>query len=306
MTMARAVAVAALAALLLAGCLGGSGDGGGQPGPTPTPTASQSTSDTGTPAPPPEPVQTLDLLLSFGFVDCDGFSVQVERPLADVQALLPDGFTAAPPPGAPSGVGYGAVVVDLLRCGNLTTPSVSVPSTYVGLETTYVQRPTGRVPQAPDAPVQEYLFRMLAGQDVLAALWPAAGYDTYSGPANVTLLMDAPARSGFGSVLPDYFLTASGGQADPLGGGRTQPFARYTLLDDGSILLWTGAYDLPAVAAGPGSAEVADDDPFAGFATPPTPGIPGTPIQSRPTLAGIARHVDGGSVTGQDLRRLFP
>ena len=303
---------AALATLLvltvLAGCLGG--DEGPEPGPTPTPTGSPSSTTSTTSSPPPPPIQTLDLLLAFDFAGCQGLSVQQERPLADVQALLPEGFTAAPPPDAPSGVGYGALAIDLYRCASLDTPAVSVPSTYVGLEYTYVARPVGHVPQAPDAPVQEYLFRMLAGDDVLALLWPAAGYDTYNGTANVTVLVQedpVPARQSTARVDPDYFLVAPGAGLDAAGGSRSQAFARYTQLGDGSILLWTGTYGLPAAASGPATVEVADDDPFIAYATPATPQVPGLPpLPSRPTWAGVARHVDDGAVRGQDLRRIFP
>jgi len=303
----RAAAAALLLLAVLAGCLGGGHDGTG-PSPTPSPTATATSSSTTTSTPPPAPVQTLDLLLSFGFVGCTGIRFEHQRPLADVQALLPPGFVAARPPDAPSGEDYGLLAFDLYRCGNLTTPSVSVPQTFIGLETTYIQRPTETLPQAPDAPLQEYLFRMLAGQDVLAQLWPAAGYDTYAGDANYTVLTDegSPARTSFGGVSPDYFLTANGAGLDALGGGRMQAFARYTVLGDGSILLWTGTYDLPSVASGPGSLEVADDDPFARYATPATPEVPGTPVQSRPSMPGVSRQVADGDVTGQDLRRLFP
>lgn len=310
MTALRAAAVALLTLLLAAGCLGG-GDGG-DPRPSPSPTSSASggptSSSTTSSAPPPGPVQTLDLLLSFAFVGCEGLAVQVNRPLGDVQALLPDGFAAAPAPDAPSGAPFGALVVELLRCGSLSTPTASVPDTYIGLEWAYIQRPADRVPQAPDAPVQQYLFRMLAGEDVLAQLWPAAGYDTHAGAANYTVLVEDPPQSrvSFGSVGADYLVTASGGQLDAAAGSRTQAFARYTVLGDGSILLWTGTDALPVVAAGPGSAEVADDDPFVRYATPVTPGIPGTPVQSRPTLTGVGRQVADGDVAGQDLRRLFP
>lgn len=302
---------AALATLLvltvLAGCLGD--DGSSPAGPSPTTSPPSSTTST-TSSPPPPPVQTLDLLLAFDFTGCQGLSVQQERPLADVQALLPDGFVAAPPPDAPSGVDYGALAIDLYQCASLDTPAVSVPSTYVGLEYTYIERPAGHVPQAPDAPVQEYLFRMLAGDDVLALLWPAAGYDTYNGSANVTLLVredPVPARQSTARVDPDYFLVASGAGLDAAGGSRTQAFARYTQLGDRSILLWTGTYGLAAVASGPGTVEVADDDPFVAYATPATPQVPGLPpLPSRPTWGGLARHVDDGAVRGQDLRRVFP
>lgn len=308
------LAIAILLAAGLAGCLGGSGDE--RPDPTPTPTGTGSSSSTTTGAPPP--LQVLDLLLAFEFTECSGIRVRHERPIEDVQALLPEGFTAVPAPDASTpNPAIGVLAVDLFLCGNLTTAAVTVPQTYLGLVYTYIDRPTGRLAGAPEAAVHEYVFRLLAGTDVLATLWPAAGYSTYSGDANVTVgppfgsdplvdplppPPDPLARFGQASVTSGddlgagYFLVATGMELAPLGSARTQTFARYTLhvAGDASVLVWTGTYELPTAATGPGSVEVASDDPFAVYA----------PAEAQ-ALAGLASQYDAGAIRGQDLRRVF-
>lgn len=305
--MTRLAALAILA-LLVAGCNGGDGGGAGTSPPTSTSATGTSTSGTGTPV--PTAVQNLDLLLTFSFEHCEGIGFQHTRALDDVQALLPDGFVAAPPPDAPStapGAEVGVLALDLYHCGNLTTSAKAVPDTYVGWLYTYIQRPTDRVPQAPDAPVQEYVFRMLAGTDILATLWPAAGYDTFSGQANMSavsvtdgLPLPAPTRQGSIGETRDpqgesYLVTATGAGLAALEQPRTQAFARYNVIAaDGSVLLWTGTYDLPSVATGPGSLLMPPGDPFERFAPP-----------GKNTLAGVAHQVEDGGVKAQDLRRIF-
>ena len=296
-----ALAVLPLLAAGMAGCLGGgSGDGDGRGNTTPTTTGpatgsgTSSTSGTSTGPSPSPPV--LPLLSSFAFTACSGLQVVQQQPLADVQALLPAGFTARPAPGS-AGSATGALAIDLFACGNLTTPTAAVPSTYFGMLYTYVERPVDRVPGAPDGALQEYAFRILAGEDVLAVLWPAAGYDTYNGSARVQVgpvaEPDLGVRAGSAEVGEDYTLVASG--LAGVGGGRTESFARYTVLADGSVLVWTGTYAFPAAAGGAGTFEVDEEGPFAEFGAPP----------DRPFLRGEAHQYDAGDVLAQDLRRVF-
>ncbi len=278
----------------LAGCIGGGGGPKTTPSTTPSPTT---TSTTTTTAPPSAPPPVIDLLLGFALTDCAGIAVQHARPLEDIQALLPDGFAAAPAPG--SADPRGVVTVLLYACGNFTVADTVVPDTYFGAVSTFIARPDERVPGAPQTEVQEYLFRVLAGEDVLAVLWRAAGYDTYNASASVAvtgagLPFDPGARTG-SADLGDYQVLADGGQVPGLPGPITGPFTRYSALGDGSVLVWTGTYDLGAAAIGSGVARLAGDDPVASLGLGP----------GRPAVSGTAQLHDAGAFLAQDLRRVF-
>lgn len=287
---ARSVlAAATMLAVLLAGCSGDEGS----PGPDPSGSATPSPmSSTGPDDPVPPPAFVVDLLPDFAFEACRGLSVQARWPIEQVQALLPEGFTAAP-----FGIeGAGLIGLDLHVCGNLTTPSARVGAIAFGQVYTYVERPVDRLMEAPEADVQEYAFRLLAGDDIGARLWPAAGYDTRNGTANVSisplgggLPLDPGVRLGDGTVA-GYHILASGSPATPLSFPRT--FARYTALSDGSVLVWTGAYDSPTGVDGQGSFDVPADDPFAAF-------------ELANNVPGAARLLESLAVVDQDLRRFF-
>jgi hypothetical protein len=292
-----AVAGIVLAALL-AGCLGDSGgDGSGGSATTSTTTGPGAASSSSTTMPPAGAGPfVVDLLLDFAFEGCRGVSVVSSlAPIEDVQALLPDGFTAAASD-VPGG-NAASVAVDLLACANLTVAGQTrLQDTYYGQVYTFIERPAERVPDAPDAPIQEYVFRTLAGEDVLAALWPAAGYDTRSGPAHLDLTspgvglpVDPGLRMADGAA-GDYALTANGNLLAPssVSGG----FARYTALADGSVLVWTGSHALDGAFRGQGSADVADDDALARF-------------EAAGGLQGEAFLWADGALRGMDLRRVF-
>jgi hypothetical protein len=282
----------ALLLLLLAGCL----HAPAQPSPSTSASASSTTGvSVPTPMPTPSGPPVVDLLTGFSLGPCRGISVQATEPQSRVQALLPSGFTAAQQPSG--GVGSAIVGLDLYACGNLTTSGVSIPDTVYGQVYALVDRPEQRVPGAPEAAVQEYVFRVLAGKDVLAALWPAAGYDTRNGTASVSVdppvggAPDVGVRSGDGMVGSDYYVMAQGGPpALPQPSPRT--FVRYTALADGSVLVWTGTYDFPGGTSGPGVFQVAADDALAGFA-------------AGKYVPGQARLWGTGTMQGMDLRRIF-
>lgn len=287
--------VAALMVLSVAGCLGGPDPQDPAPTSSSAPPSPPAPSPTGGPSSPP---LVLDLLSDFAFEDCSGISVQSLQARDAVQALLPDGFDVAPPPWSQND-GAAIVGLDLYACGNLTTPNVRLASPVYGQAYTYVLRPEARVAGAPEAEVHEYVFRVLAGDGVLAQLWPAAGYDTRNGTGHVAvnplgagLPVDLPQRIGNGSVGADYALRATG-TAGVLPIAATRSFARYTELEDGSVLVWTGAYSLPRPYDGQGVFDVADDDPFVGFEQAGS--VPGT----------VARLYDEGSLLDMDLRRFF-
>jgi len=281
---------AAVAVVLLAGCLQGAphAPGPGTDTHSGAPSSSSAPPLVAVPAPP-----VVDLLLGFALEGCHGLSILSPQPLDQVQALLPAGFHAAAPFGAP---GLGAVGIDLYACGNLTTATARLPVSVYGQLAIPIERPAARVPQAPEAASQEYVVRVLAGTDVLAALWPAAGYDTRNGSAQVHVgplaggAPDPGLRAGNGSVGPDYYALATGSMG-PASVPNPDTFARYTALADGSVLVWTGRYEFSPPAGGQGVFEVAPDDRFAAF--------------GHPELAGLARLFDDGAMTGMDLRRVF-
>lgn len=281
-----------LAPAVLAGCLGSGGGDGGEPASS---TGPSSSSPTPSPTDSPLPQSlVVDLLPDFSFAPCRGISVQASRPEDQVQALLPEGFTAAPAFGSD---GLAVVGLDLYACGNLTTPNAQIPDVVFGQVYTHILQPAERVPGAPEASVHEYTFRLLSRPDVLARLWPAAGYDTRNGTADVSIgvpgnaPVDLGLRVGNGSVGPEYSLLAEGSSPlVPVPASGT--FARYTELADGSVLVWTGAYDLPSLTSGPGTFDVAGDDPLAGF-------------EAADGIAGLARLYESGGMVEQDLRRFF-
>jgi hypothetical protein len=279
-------------AVASAGCAG-PGPGGDEA--PPSSSSSGSDSMTATPSPPSPTV--VDLLPDFALGPCAAVSVRSAQPLDRVQALLPPGFAAAPFGTEETGM----AAVDLYACGNLTTPTARVPGTVYGQVYTLVQRPEVAGVPAPEGALHEYVFRVLAGEDVLASLWPSAGYDTRAGPASVAVdalpgvPLEAGARTGTGSVGADYAALAQGhAGAPPLPlPAWSGPFARYTMLADGSVLLWTGAYDVPRPFQGQGSFSVAGDDPFAGF-------------EAAERVPGAAWVSESATMAGLRLQRVFP
>lgn len=286
-----AVALVAFAVALAAAAAGCAGPGGRDPEPTSSSTSSSGSPITPTPSPPAPSV--VRLLPDFALGPCVAVSVQSAQPLDAIQALLPEGFTAAPFGTQDTGL----AALDAYACGNLTTPTVRIADVVYGQIYTHVQRPD--VPGAPEGGVHEYVFRVLAGQDVLAAMWPAAGYETRNGTAAVSvdalpgLPVDSGARTGSASVGDQYRALADGQAALPAAQPWSGPFARYTRLEDGSVLLWTGTYEVPAAFTGQGVFSVAGDDPFA-------------PFEAADNVAGSARLAESASMVGLDLRRVFP
>ena len=283
----RLLLAAFLLALPLAGCFGG--DGGD--GPT---TTAPSSSPTGPapPRPPPGPVR-LPLLLDFDFNGCTGLSVLQPQPLPDIQSLLPEPFVAAPFT-LVEGVAEdrGVLAVDMFLCAELATPGTRLPATYYGQLYTFVERPAELVPDAPEG-AQEYVFRLLAGEDVLALVWPAAGYDTHNGSASLSVMGDpAPARAAqamMGSYQADAAVVDSPASTLAI----ETPFARYTRLADGSLLYWNGTYAFPAGWLGLGDYTVPDDDLFAPFRSPAG------------NLGGMALVYPGGRMEDNRLVRII-
>ena len=281
-----------LLAATLGGCLGG--DGGDRDGDASSSSSSQGAapSSSAPPIPPPPGPPVVDLLRGFSFQGCTGLSLQQTVDRAALQALLPTGFRAAAGLGGDS---RGTIAIDLLRCGNLTAANAVVPDTYYGQVYALIEPPADRVPGASGSGRSEYVMRTLASEDVLAALWPAAGYDTRSGPATMTI--EGPAglplqQRGANASIDGYAATGTGNTlvSSPVTGA----FARYTALNDGSVLVWTGTYAFPGGYTGSASFQIPADDPFGQFQR-----VPGQGLQD------LALFYEGGAMEAMDLRRVF-
>lgn len=288
----KAAAIAVVVLAVLAGCFGGDGDG---TTPTTSTTTTTSRSTTTSSSPPIPPATVVDLLVHFNLDGCRGVTALALQRLEEIQPLLPPDFVAAPfsLTGTDGDSAFGALAIDLFFCSSLTTPNARVDNTVYGQVYTFVEKP--EIQGAIDG-TQEYVFRMLAGGDVLALLWPAAGYDTYNATATieVTPLDPLPARVAR-ATLGNYTFAGQGqdNPASPL--SITGPFARYTRHADRSTLVWTGNYSFPVTFPGAGVFGVPPDDPFA----PRT--IPGTG-----NLAGPFVIYDTGAMLDSTLRRVFP
>src|SRR5688572_2653215 len=263
--------------LAFAGCFGGDGGGDGDDGSGPGPDGGGN--GTAPPPPPPDVGQptAIDLLLGFDLNGCEGLSILSDQDASEVQELLPDGFAPSPNP-VTQQEGSAVLAIDLLVCGELATPSSNVTDTVYGQLYTFIERPTGVFPSAPDVPANEYVFRTLGGDDILPILWATAGYDSYNGTvgyspgpgAGVGLYSQ---RFQVGEYLASAQSSSLAGTALPI--PITGGFARYTMLADGSLLHWTGTYAFPDAYGGTGAFSVAADDPFRPFGNPATQELAG-------------------------------
>lgn len=283
-----------LLVLALAGCFGGSSDNSGTATSTSTTTTSSTKTSTG---PVPLPSPQIDLLLNFELAPCTGIHFQTFQPVADVQALLPAGYEAQVTSRIPGG--YGVLAVDFYSCQNLTTPYAQVPKTFYGQVYTLVKAPAGNPFATPEAQIHEYVFRVLAAEDILAILWQAAGYDVYNGTFTVVAdpyVAVPPLNALYGgqaSVGAGYFVQASGQPAGVNAPASKATFARYTVLEGNSTLVWTGRYDLGTPHEGEGFAQLPATDPFYRF-RPPGGSFP-----------GFTRIQESGGMFEMDLRRVF-
>ncbi len=301
-----ALALALVLATALAGCGddppapqtggsgGGSGGSGGSGGGPTTP---------GPVTPPSGPTGPFEVTLlgSFEMTGCSGLAVAQATNRSAVQALLPEGYEAQPLPdpvtGEPSD--FAALVVDIFHCDNFTIPTAAIPNTWFGHVYTFIEYPETLTQAEDHGGTHEYQFRVFAGNDTLALLWPAAGYDTHSGSAEADLAGPLPGAglpgllAATSASLGDYRFDANLAQsADDRG---EQVFSRYTRLADNSTLIWTGVEHLPVTHTGAGQVALATDDPFAGHGA-----------VDAGTLAGPTVLIDGGSYLGQRLVRVIP
>jgi hypothetical protein len=182
--------------------------------------------------------------------------------------------------------------VDLYECGTFQAGTASFSDVWFGHAFTYVEAPTGRYPDRDlTADHHEYLFQVIGGEDILAMLWPVAGYDTHNGTTTLTVI-PLPLVGSATLTAGDYALRAQGAEAPFSVAGS---FARYTVLADGSTLLWSGAEDLAATHFGLGSANVPAGSPFDGLG----------PVAGTDTLRGDAFLSAQAGFTEQHLVRLL-
>lgn len=284
----KTIAVALLTvSLALAGCFGGGGDDDPDPSPTGTGTGTPTASPSPTPR---DPVTQVLLLQDFDFQGCSGTAILHPAPIEDVQALLPDGFEAGAISQVPGNEGL--LAVELYACDTFTTPSVTFEDVWFGQAYTLVHPPTERYPERDlDADYHEYTFQILAGDSVLAQVWPVAGYDSYNGTASHNITSAVLAAQSATST-GDYVLNGQGPATELSTFDGT--FIRYTVLEGGDTLMWSGTRDTPAAYEGAGTATVPSGSPFSGQGT-----VQGDLLQ------GQSRIVTDGAFTDETLIRVF-
>lgn len=238
----------------------------------------------GTGLPTPERPERSAMLLSFGLEDCTGVESVVSLDAAAAQATLPDGYTVATD--GPAGAATARYV--WAQCGGLRTPTASVNGTAFGSVSLRVEPPEA----AADADEHWYRFRVLAQDDLLHALWVAAGYDVVVGEyADLSQVASSPV----GGTAPedrDVRLAGYGAQglvtvAAPTGSVRA---AHYTQTEGGR-LEWVGVFGASATRTLVGSLDLPSDDPLGGV--PAAPGAPEAVLSQR--------YLDAAAWTETDL-----
>lgn len=227
---------------------GGTGDGDGGPG------DGDDGSD-GTDGPVRVP-----LLTDFHFSDCTGFSFYQEADHDEVQALLPEGFTALRVEGDTDLAPQGYLRMELYQCAAFNTETVAINDTWYGHLHTWIEPPAAYPDVTADR--YEYTFQMLAGEDIMAQLWPAARYPTHNGSAAQNLTDVAGLAGLLEASLGDYLLEAP---LVAMADSDTGTLARFTVTDAGERLIWTGSFETPRTHAGQGELQVPAESPFAGF-----------------------------------------
>jgi len=269
----RFAAVAVLA-VVLAGC---AGDDDGPPGPAPTTGPLPGPTTPGPTTTGPAPARDVVLLAAFAFEDCLGAAVEETFPVEDVQALLPPGFTARDAPGAvgvPSG--RATATTEIHRC-TYTAPGGTIEGAFLGRVLVDIEPPVEAFPGRDiTADGHAYVFRMLAAEDVFSSAWAAAGYDTHSGPADITI-QTVTGSVGLPPAGPDFAVLAEAGayvldgRAASSSSQDTVTFRHYTRLEDGRHLLWNGEAERTVALEGLATLATPDDDPLAGLRDAPHP-----------------------------------
>ncbi len=297
MTLVRGLAIVTLATLvLLAGCSGppglerdskGSGGsstdpGGGSDGPGPN--------GGGDPAPPTQNgPHEIAMLLDFDLLNCTGFEAVTYRSASAVQSVLPEGYTALIQTDSTGSEGVPVQYV-WTACSSLETPTTFVNNTVFGYVSARIEPPA----QSVEASEHWFRLRMLAQEDILAALWQAAGYEVIVGDySDSTTATPLPG----GSTLPEARTIRLGdyqaqGLASVSSGVEAISTAQYTEIEGGR-LVWTGQFDSESFRGFTGQWSFPADDPF------------GTdPSDSADPLS--MRYVDSVSWLDNDLWLIVP
>lgn len=236
------VALALVAALLLAGCLGLDPGRKDPPGQDPQATTTSTTTAARSPGDPTPPAPTGDIamLLDFGYTGCAGFEANVFVPYADAQALLPSGYTAAMLEGFDSA----PVQYLMLEC-DFYTPSATVNETVFGLVAVGLES----APVDGDA----YLVQMLTQSDIMVQLWDAAGYGLYTDSWSRTVtggVAAGPLALGLHDVaLGDYQAQVVASTAD----ADAPTTVTYLTETDAGRLVWTMNQEVAAHAVATGT-----------------------------------------------------
>lgn len=242
----------------LAGCFGGDDAGDdGDDGP------GSGDGDTGGPGiDDPDPAATGPILLlgPFQMTSCSGLLWGYPADAGEVQDALPDGFTAVTDDGSVE------IVVQWLQCGFFVTQGYEGNDTWFGDLFVAVEEPdvaatldgTGADPTA-----HAYRFQALAGDDILADLWTAAGYPLHNGTTAFETT-ETPLAAQVEAQAGDYAWSCT----LPVGGDDDQEVVSwYTRTEEGDLLVWTGAWEIQARYMGPCDMEMPADSPFAPFYT---------------------------------------
>ncbi len=262
-----------LTASLTAGCMGGGDDVTPPPGTEPPPASPPP----GTEDPdPPEPLTQVRLLTQFNIDGCSGVRLEHSAEASAVQALLPEGYSASVTDGPQPQAHFG---VQMYNCTSFTAGSYAFSDVYFGFVWVDVLTPDDGV----EGEDQAYIIEMLGEEDVLAEIWPAAGFAIYNGSVRVDDYPFARAIS-----VDEFSLESTKGTPSEV--GATGDFAWYHELENGDRLTWTGQQAVAPVDGGAANLIVPDDSGLA-------------PLRSAvaPNLIGEGGIVDAGAFTEMDL-----
>lgn len=227
---------------------------------------------------PPEPVTEVKLLTGFVIDGCTGIRDVFDVDRASAQELLPEGYTASNVSPGPA-VEQARVGVQLYNCTSFTAGSYAYSDVYFGLAFIAVDAPD----DAAEGDRHAYILEMLGEDDVLSAIWPAAGYPIHNGSVEYEDTMF------YRTMQVDGF-TIETTKGSPSTSGATNSFAWYHELENGDRLTWTGNQDIQPVDGGVANLVIPDDSTLAPLGSPESSNLVGT---------GIA--VDAGAFTEMNL-----